>query len=94
MANTRSPEIRLDDARYPHNGMGRVMSGLPRMKDTTRPQDAFALVLIGGVERLTTALRRGDPFSEKALQDMLQLQRRLSAFSDALDDRMPMTEDE
>lgn len=70
------------------------MSGLPRMKDTTRPHDAFSLVLIGGIERLTTSLRRGDPFSEKGLQEMLALQRRLSAFSDALDARLPLTEDE
>lgn len=70
------------------------MAGLPRAKDTTRPQDAFALVVVGGVERMTTALRRGDPFGEKALQDMLALQRRLAAFSDALDARMPLTEDE
>lgn len=69
------------------------MSGLPRAKDVTRAHDAFTLVLIGGVERMTTALRRGDPFSEKGLQEMLQLQRRLGAFSDALDARLPLTED-
>lgn len=50
-------------------------------------------MVCGGVERLTSALRRGDPFSEKALNDMLALQRRLSAFSDALDARMPVVED-
>lgn len=71
-----------------------MMAGLPRDKDTTRPQDAFTLIVVGGIERLTTSLRRGDPFSEKALHDMLALQRRLAAFSDALDARMPVTEDD
>jgi hypothetical protein len=71
-----------------------MMGGLPRDKDTTRPQDAFSLILVAGIERLTTSLRRGDPFSEKALHDMLALQRRLAAFSDALDARMPVTEDD
>lgn len=70
------------------------MSGLPRMKDCTRPHDAFTIVMIGGIERLTTALRRGDPFSEKGLQEMLKLDQRLSAFSAALHDRLPLTEDE
>ncbi|WP_299949102.1 hypothetical protein [uncultured Ruegeria sp.] len=70
------------------------MSGLPRMKDTTRPQDAFTLVMIGGVERMTTALRRGDPFSEKGLQEMLKFDQRCQAFSAALHDRLPITEDD
>lgn len=69
------------------------MAGLPRAKDETRPQDAFAVMILGGIETLTHRLRRGDPFSEKALQDMLQLDRRLNAFSDALHSRMPLTED-
>lgn len=69
------------------------MSGLPRAKDETRPQDAFAIMVLGGIERLTTSLRRGDPFSEKALNEMLALDRRLSAFSQALHDRLPVTED-
>ena len=70
------------------------MTGLPRVKDETRPQDAFSLMVISGVERITTALRRGDAFSEKALQDMLTLDRRLSAFSAALHDRLPLVEDD
>lgn len=70
------------------------MTGLKRAKDETRPQDAFSLMVLSGVERLTTALRRGDPFSEKALNDMLGLDRRLSAFSQALHDRLPVVEEE
>lgn len=69
------------------------MSGLPRAKDETRPQDAFSVMVLGGVESLTHRLRRGDPFSEKALQDMLKLESRLQAFSDALHGRLPLTED-
>lgn len=70
------------------------MTGLPRAKDETRPQDAFTLMVLSGIERTTTALRRGDPFSERALHDMLALDRRLSAFSQALHDRLPVVEDE
>lgn len=70
------------------------MTGLPRAKDETRPQDAFAVMVLGGIERLTFSLRRGEPFSEKALQDMLALDRRLGAFSDALHARIPLSEDE
>lgn len=65
-----------------------MTQGLPRAKDETRPQDAFGLMVLSGVERLTTALRRGDPFSPKALADMQQLQRRLAAFTEALDARV------
>lgn len=70
------------------------MSGLPRSKDETRPQDAFTIIVLGGIETLTHRLRRGDPFSEKALNDMLALQRRLDAFSAALDSRLPLVEDD
>lgn len=69
------------------------MSGLPRSQDTTRPHDAWGLFVLGGVEKMTMALRRGDPFSERALNDMQQLQRRLAAFSDALDARVSVLED-
>lgn len=68
------------------------MKGLARAKDQTRPQDAFALMVLGGVERLTGALRRGEPFSERALNDMLALDRRLAAFSEALKSRLTLTE--
>ena len=63
------------------------MAGLPRMADTSRPRDAWAIVVLGGVESMTNALRRGDPFSERALDDMRQLRRRLDAFGAALDER-------
>lgn len=68
------------------------MQGLPRSKTTLPPRDAWAVLVLGGVENLTHALRRGDAFSERALQDMEALQRRLQAFSDALDARKEVIE--
>ncbi len=68
------------------------MTGLPRDNDTTAPQDAFNLIVVKGVEGLTNSLRRGHPFSEKALNDMVKLDRRLDAFSTALHDRMGVVE--
>lgn len=62
--------------------------GLPRAEDSTRPREAFDLLVLAPVEHLTTALRRGQPFSERALHDMLGLSRRLDAFRDALEARM------
>jgi hypothetical protein len=60
------------------------MAGLPRMKDETRPRDAWMIVVCGGVERLTEALRRGDAFDEQSLHDMRALRARLGAFDAAL----------
>jgi len=64
------------------------MNGLPRASDLTRPRTAYGLMVLEGIERLTTALRRGDPFSADGLEDMLQLRRRLEAFGSALDARL------
>lgn len=69
-------------------------NGLPRAKDTTRPRDAFALLILNPLEHLTTALRRGDPFSAQALTDMEALRNRLNAFEAALNDRLSLIEDE
>lgn len=66
--------------------------GLSRAKDETRMQDAWMVFVCGGVESLTHRLRRGDKFSLKALNDMQALQRRLGAFNDALDCRVPIVE--
>ena len=73
---------------------GGIMAGLARTKDTTSTGDAWTLFVLGVIERVTYSLRRGDAFSEKAVNDMLKLQRRLSAFSDALDGRMPVVEED
>lgn len=70
------------------------MPGLPRAKDETRPREAFAIMVLSPVEHMTNALRRGDAFSEQALHDMLALKRRLEAFSDALEARMSLVEDD
>lgn len=63
------------------------MAGLPRVKDTTRPRDCWAVMVCGGVERLTESLRRGDSFDAQSLTDMDDLCRRLDAFRSALDMR-------
>jgi hypothetical protein len=44
-------------------------------------------MVLGGVERLTEALRRGDAFDKQSLADMDQLAMRLGAFNAALDMR-------
>ena len=50
----------------------------------SRPRDAYAILVLGGIEGLPRSLMRGDAFSDKALQDMLALSRRLDAFNNAL----------
>ncbi len=65
-----------------------MSKGLPRAQDNDRPQDAWSIMVLGGIERLTHSLRRGDAYTMKALNDMLTLQRRLQAFSDALTMRL------
>ncbi len=57
---------------------------LPRAADTSRPRDCWAIMVLGGVERLTEALRRGDAFDRQSLADMRELRRRLGAFEQAL----------
>lgn len=69
------------------------MTGLGRVQDKTRPQDAFELMVLRGVENLTNSLRRGHPFSPKALGEMQQLRRRLDAFGQALDERLAIQEE-
>ncbi|MCJ8138571.1 hypothetical protein [Falsirhodobacter halotolerans] len=60
------------------------MGGLPRVQDTSRSRDVFAIMVLGGVERLTEDLRRGYPFDEQSLIEMRLLRQRLSAFDAAL----------
>lgn len=68
------------------------MTGLPRVKDTTRPRDCWSVMVCGGVERLTEALRRGDAFDAQSLADMDDLCRRIEAFRAALDARKQLAE--
>ena len=70
------------------------MTGLPRSKDNSRPREAFNILVLESVERLTHALRRGDAFTAQGLADMQALSRRLSAFKDALDERLELIETE
>lgn len=68
------------------------MAGLPRAYDNTRPREAFEMLVLHSIERLTLALRRGDPFTAQGLTDMQALDRRLSAFHDALKERLELIE--
>ena len=61
---------------------------LKRVPDASRPQSVFDLFLCRGVENVTRALRKGDPFSAAALQDMQTFRARYGAFCDALDYRL------
>ena len=64
-----------------------MTEGLPPVADSRRPHDAFTLMVIGGVEKMTWALHRGDAFTAKGLDEMQMLRRRLDAFGRALDAR-------
>lgn len=66
---------------------------LHRAPDKSPPRDVWALVVLAPLERLTEALRRGDPFSTQSLADMQALQRRLGAFDAALSDRLVIEEE-
>jgi hypothetical protein len=64
------------------------MPGLPKAPSTLRRRLIWEVMIIGGVERLTDSLRRGDEFSDADLRDMQALDMRLSAFSAALAQRV------
>jgi len=63
------------------------MTGLPRVPSTLRRRLVWEVMLVGGLERLTDSLRRGDEFSEADLADMNALAMRLDAFRLALEAR-------
>jgi hypothetical protein len=64
------------------------MTALPRANDQTRPRTVFGIFVIEGIERMTMGLRRGDPFSAEAVDDMVTLRRRYAGFCEALDARL------
>ena len=66
------------------------MPDLPRANDITRKRSAWDVFVTGGLEALTTALRRGQAFRD--VEDLITLQRRFSAFSAALDERLAAAE--
>ena len=68
------------------------MPALPRHKDQTRPRDAFRLILIEGLERMTTALRRGDPLDARSVEEIEQVCRRADALQEALHGRLHLVE--
>ena len=69
------------------------MDGLPKIERQWRPRDTMQILVFAPLEQMTEALRRGDAFSGEALRDMQLLQQRLEAFSDALDARLMVLED-
>jgi hypothetical protein len=70
-----------------------AMNGLPKVETQWRPRDTMRLMVFDPIERMTEALRRGDAFTPESLRDMQLMQQRLEAFSDALDARLSLLED-
>lgn len=69
------------------------MPALPRTKDTTRPRDTWSMMVLDGLERMTTALRRGDAISAQSVTEIEALCRRADALKAALDDRLQVLEE-
>lgn len=69
------------------------MTGLPRANDNTRVQDDWAFIAARALEHVTEKLRAGAPFGEAALHNMEGMRRRYAAFCDALDARLPLSEE-
>lgn len=65
-----------------------TVPGLPKAPSTLRRRLVWETMIVGGIERLTDSLRRGDEFTDADLRDMQSLDRRLGAFSDALASRI------
>lgn len=65
-----------------------MTAGLSRVQDNSPPKTVFNLMICYGMENMTKALMRGDPFTAHALQEMETLRARFRAFSNALDNRL------
>lgn len=61
--------------------------GLPRVHSTSYRRPVWEIVILGGIERMTEQLMRGDAFSDDDLSDMRKLRARLRGFDTALDAR-------
>ena len=57
---------------------------LPASKPMNRSRPVWGFVLLGGIERLTEWLMRGDAINDDDLQDLVALRQRLRAFDAAL----------
>ncbi len=64
------------------------MTDLPRGKDETRPRSAFDIFMLGGLEALTTALRRGAPIRD--VEELTRLRSRYQGFCEALEHRIKL----
>lgn len=58
--------------------------GLPRVSSTVRRRMVWEMMILGGVERLTEWLMKGDEVTDADLQDLIALRQRLRAFDAAL----------
>ena len=72
------------DAGHPRLRMGAEMSGLPKAPSTARRRPVWEAMVLGGIERMTENLMRGDEVPDADLQDMHALRQRLRAFDAAL----------
>lgn len=63
------------------------MTGLPAIKPTTRRRPIWDYIILGGIERLTESLMRGDEFTDDDLDAMKSLRQRLQGFDRALTQR-------
>ena len=70
------------------------MPALPRHKDTTSPRDAFKVIVLGGLESMTTALRRGDAINAQSVAEIEAVCNRADALRAALESRLAVLEDE
>ena len=62
--------------------------GLPEITKPSRPQSAFYLLFIKGIENVTRALAEGRGFDDQALADLTLLRRRADGFIAAFDARI------
>ena len=68
--------------------LGGAMTGLRRVQSRASARPLWSSFVLGGVEKITERLMRGDEFSAEDLADMKHLRMRVEAFARALDDRI------
>lgn len=60
---------------------------IPASKPMNRRRPVWDFILLGGIERLTEWLMRGDAINDDDLKDLIALRQRLRAFDAALSAR-------
>lgn len=61
---------------------------LSRVPSTVSPRPVWSAFVLGGIERLTDGLRRGDEFTEADVRDLQAVVMRLDALKAALEMRI------